>query len=113
MHTSTLLYIESNIKIQNLCIGLLGAICSIVSSTFNQSELSCQATTWISLLYIVLIDYILQIRVLALYQNNKKLSFYLKILLIIEGGTSLGIPIYIYWNQDIYRTELLKGIKIL
>ncbi|OCB85035.1 hypothetical protein A7U60_g7992 [Sanghuangporus baumii] len=61
---------------------------------------------------IVLIDYILLIRVLALWDKDKKLSIALKILLGLEAGLGLGILIYSAIFEEIAVGSLAEGMTI-
>ncbi|EJD04976.1 uncharacterized protein FOMMEDRAFT_27246 [Fomitiporia mediterranea MF3/22] len=75
----------SLIYFANRYIGILGEICFIVSMSFNVDLLSCRLTMWTG----NLCNYVLHIRVLALYHQDKRLSIFLKILLCLEAGIGL------------------------
>ncbi|OCB85033.1 hypothetical protein A7U60_g7990 [Sanghuangporus baumii] len=77
---------------------------------------SCLFSFWIggftNLVNIVLIDYILLIRVLALWQQNRKLSIILNILLGLDAGFGLGILIYGVLFEDLSVGSLGVGVTI-
>ncbi|OCB89281.1 hypothetical protein A7U60_g3580 [Sanghuangporus baumii] len=92
----------------NRFIGLYGAICKIFGQSFAQSISSCvychiiidailtnfpqlQVVLQYDFLVIILIDYILLIRVLALYDQEIRLSIFLKLLLGLDTGFGLDI----------------------
>ncbi|KAL5476904.1 hypothetical protein ACEPAI_3090 [Sanghuangporus weigelae] len=92
------------------------------ASTFLQRALeddhllSCLFSYWTGgladLVIVVLIDYILLIRVLALWHQDKKLSITLKILLGLEAGLDLGLLVYGTLFQDIAVGSLAGGLTI-
>ncbi|KAL5514492.1 hypothetical protein ACEPAG_2581 [Sanghuangporus baumii] len=89
----------------NLC-GVLAAICNLVRQFFTWAGSFC------NLLVIVLIDYILLIRVLALYSQDKRLSCCLKVLLGLEAAAGLAISIYGKIVEGVVVGRLAKGITI-
>ncbi|KAL5477006.1 hypothetical protein ACEPAI_3193 [Sanghuangporus weigelae] len=117
----------------NFC-GVLAAICNLVLQTYPENLTSCtilaliqvasiitffglgQFFTWAgsfcNLLVIVLIDYILLIRVLALYSQDKRLSCCLKVLLGLEAAAGLAISIYGKVVEGVVVGRLAKGITI-
>ncbi|OCB85036.1 hypothetical protein A7U60_g7993 [Sanghuangporus baumii] len=69
-------------------------------------------TQTLDLATIVLIDYILLIRVLALFHEDRKLSIILKILLGLEAGLDLGILIHESLSVDTNVGSVAEGMII-
>jgi len=71
----------------------------ILAEFLNVSETTCQFAMWTEALCnattILLIDYILLLRVCALYFRKKKLEILLKIAFALEAFAFLGITVYI------------------
>ncbi|KAH8109172.1 hypothetical protein DFH11DRAFT_1861689 [Phellopilus nigrolimitatus] len=104
----------SLIYFTNRYIGLLGAISFIVFETLQANETLRLSAFWIQSLAdwmtILLIDYILLMRVLALYHQDKKLSACLRTLFGLEAAFAMGILIYGNIYQEIDVGELAKGV---
>ncbi|KAH8106561.1 hypothetical protein DFH11DRAFT_1463405, partial [Phellopilus nigrolimitatus] len=104
----------SLIYFANRYIGILGAMSSIVLSQFctEQQLAHCRE----DLMTVLLIDYILLIRVLALYHQDKRLAACLRTLFGLEAAFLLGILIYsiIYEeSKHIFAVgELAEGITL-
>ncbi|OCB85045.1 hypothetical protein A7U60_g8002 [Sanghuangporus baumii] len=110
----------SIIYFANHYIGLLAAACNITFALFTESlaryfvsRVTLRASIVLmqtpDLAITVLIDYILLIRVLALYHQDRKLSITLKILLGLDAGLNLGILIYGTVFEDLYIGSLAEG----
>ncbi|KAH8112212.1 hypothetical protein DFH11DRAFT_1745109 [Phellopilus nigrolimitatus] len=90
----------------NRYIGFLGAILLI----------ECIGLYWIqglaNWMTVLLIDYILLMRVLALYHQNKRLAAFLRTLFGLDAAFTLGIPIYITIYVEIVVLDLGKGVTL-
>ncbi|KAH8109814.1 hypothetical protein DFH11DRAFT_1809663, partial [Phellopilus nigrolimitatus] len=94
----------SLIYFANRYIGILGTLSKIVC----KSKCSWDALKdWMTIL---LIDYILLMRVLALYQQDKRLAACLRTLFGLEAAFGLGILIYSTIYEEIVVGELAKGV---
>ncbi|KAL5518327.1 hypothetical protein ACEPAH_9 [Sanghuangporus vaninii] len=114
----------SAIYFLNRYIGLLGAISNLfsvcnnvfVSPGYGVDTFSGKFAIWSrSLSYwvtIVLVDYILMMRVLALYSKGKLMTMYLKSFLLLAAASRLAILVYITWMQDIAIYKLAKDVTI-
>ncbi|OCB87157.1 hypothetical protein A7U60_g5671 [Sanghuangporus baumii] len=72
----------------NRYFGIFGAIAGLFCEF---SHLSSDLSYWVT---IISIDYILMIRVLTLWYQDKNLAIFLKILIIVEAVAKLGFIIY-------------------
>ncbi|KAH8109358.1 hypothetical protein DFH11DRAFT_944898 [Phellopilus nigrolimitatus] len=108
----------SLIYFANRYVGILGAISGIAYVTLHANEtlqkgiglvLFLNLSYWMTIL---LIDYILLMRVLALYHQNKKLDACLKIILGLEAAFVLGTVIYTIIYQENSVGRLAEGVTI-
>ncbi|KAL5498596.1 hypothetical protein ACEPAH_1950 [Sanghuangporus vaninii] len=96
----------SIIYFANRYIGILAALCEIPRQfAFWTGSLANKIT-------IVLIDYILLIRVSALWNQDKNLSIILKITLGLGFGLSLGILIYGKLVEELVVGRLAEGVTV-
>ncbi|KAH8109854.1 hypothetical protein DFH11DRAFT_1746854 [Phellopilus nigrolimitatus] len=122
----------SLIYFANRYIGILGALSGIMFDTLQANETLCKhpgptlqslliifkglGFIWIQNLAnwmtILLIDYILLMRVLALYHQDKRLSVCLRTLFGLEAAFGLGILIYSTIYREIIVGELAEGVAV-
>ncbi|KAH8109217.1 hypothetical protein DFH11DRAFT_964304 [Phellopilus nigrolimitatus] len=122
----------SLIYFANRYIGILGALSAIVVDTLRENGILCKhlVTVFQSLLIILkglgfgwiqgladwmtilLIDYILQMRVLALYHQDKRLAACLRILFGLEAAFGLGLLIYPSIYEELVVLRLAKDVTI-
>ncbi|KAH8112184.1 hypothetical protein DFH11DRAFT_1858210 [Phellopilus nigrolimitatus] len=106
----------SLIYFANRYVGIFGAISVIVYNTLQVTETLRLGFLWINGLAtwmtVLLIDYILLIRVLALYHQNKRLAACLKALFGLEAAFMLGILIYGNIYEEIVVGELAEGVTL-
>ncbi|KAH8109195.1 hypothetical protein DFH11DRAFT_1814244, partial [Phellopilus nigrolimitatus] len=93
----------SLIYFANRYIGILGALSGIVCKSNLYWE------DWITIL---LIDYILLMKVLALYHQDKRLAACLRTLFGLEAAFTLGILIYGNIHEEFIVAELAKGVTM-
>ncbi|KAH8109816.1 hypothetical protein DFH11DRAFT_1809670 [Phellopilus nigrolimitatus] len=118
----TIITMDKEIKhFWNRYIGILGAISAIVTNILQANETLCKHTVieFQSLLIILkglgsiwledLAD-ILLMRVLALYQQDKRLAACLRTLFGLEAAFGLGMLIYSIIYQEIVVEELAEGL---
>ncbi|EJC99054.1 uncharacterized protein FOMMEDRAFT_161282 [Fomitiporia mediterranea MF3/22] len=86
-------------------IGIFGAIASLFCKL---SQWASDVANWIT---IISIDYILVIRVLALYAHDRTLSACLMTLLLLEAGFKVGMSIYLDNSQHIVAAGLANSNK--
>ncbi|KAH8109352.1 hypothetical protein DFH11DRAFT_1861489 [Phellopilus nigrolimitatus] len=100
----------------NRFVGILGAISGIAYVTLHANEtLRLGLISVLNLSYwmtILLIDYILLIRVLALYDQEKNLSACLKTILGLEVTFVLGDVIHSVIYQEISVGRLAEGVTV-
>ncbi|EJD07103.1 uncharacterized protein FOMMEDRAFT_152461 [Fomitiporia mediterranea MF3/22] len=87
----------------------IGDLCCEYSITIHYASNLTQAPDPIT---VILIDCILQIRVLALYEQNRHLSICLKGLLVLETSIALGFTIYDNFFEDFIVVHIAQGIQI-
>ncbi|KAL5501298.1 hypothetical protein ACEPAH_8558 [Sanghuangporus vaninii] len=79
-------------------------------------DLFCKFTTWTTnianWMTIVLIDYILMIRVLALYSQDRTLSICLKALLVLEAAFKMGLLSYVIREENVAVGQLGENATI-
>ncbi|OCB87158.1 hypothetical protein A7U60_g5672 [Sanghuangporus baumii] len=75
----------------------------------NFSKWANDIASWIT---IIAIDYILMIRVLALYSHDKALSICLRTLLALESVLKLGLISYLNALEHLAVGELAKGVTV-
>ncbi|KAH8109848.1 hypothetical protein DFH11DRAFT_1861025 [Phellopilus nigrolimitatus] len=97
-------------------IGILGALSGIIYLTLQVNETLRLGFYWIeglaNLMTVLLIDYILLIRVLALYHQDKRLAACLRTLIGLEAVFDLAILIYSNIYQEIAVGGLAKDVTI-
>ncbi|KAH8108256.1 hypothetical protein DFH11DRAFT_1549247 [Phellopilus nigrolimitatus] len=105
----------------NRCIGILGALSGIVDSlliilkglsfvwihSLTRQHLAHCREDWMTIL---LIDYILLIRVLALHHQNKRLAACLRTLFGLEAVFDLALLIHSNIYEEIVVGELAEGV---
>ncbi|EJD02269.1 uncharacterized protein FOMMEDRAFT_157485 [Fomitiporia mediterranea MF3/22] len=119
----------------NRCIGVIGAVSHVVFNGFRrQTAVMCtlqfvsathivaesnpgHVTFWILILTnwltIVLLDYILIMRITALYgQKGKVLDVCLKALLFVESSAALGVLVYFTHMEDVHSAKIAEGMTI-
>ncbi|KAH8109173.1 hypothetical protein DFH11DRAFT_1861690 [Phellopilus nigrolimitatus] len=110
------LLINDSNTLQNRYVGILGAISVIVDHTLQANEMLRLGFAWIQGLAgwmtILLIDYILLMRVQALYHQDKRLAACLRILFGLEAVFGLGILIYSVIYEEITVGELAEGVTL-
>ncbi|EJC99847.1 uncharacterized protein FOMMEDRAFT_170378 [Fomitiporia mediterranea MF3/22] len=93
----------------NRYIGLVTAILGLATFTFHVNHAMCTTIAWVcglgDWIIIMSIDYILILRVLALYMHNRALSYILKSIFILESAATLAAVI----AKNVYA-ELAIGI---
>ncbi|KAL5528839.1 hypothetical protein ACEPAG_4813 [Sanghuangporus baumii] len=96
----------SIVYFMNRYSGIFGEIARIV----------CKFAMWTrvtsDLLTIILIDYILMIRVIALYSRAKFLTLVLQILLVVEAILMLGMMVHISLAEGLTVKTLAKGLAV-
>ncbi|KAH8109865.1 hypothetical protein DFH11DRAFT_891001 [Phellopilus nigrolimitatus] len=124
--------IVSLVYFANRYIGILGSLSGTVHFTLQADETLCKRPdaafhslliifkglgfTWLqdlaNWITILLIDYILLMRVLALYHQDERLAACLRTLIGLEAAFGLGLLIYDIIYQGIAEGELAKGVTI-
>ncbi|KAH8109708.1 hypothetical protein DFH11DRAFT_900530 [Phellopilus nigrolimitatus] len=99
----------SLIYFANRYIGIFEGISAIVFNTLQANEILQELT---NLMTILLIDYILLMRVLALYHQDKRLAACLRTLFGLEAACKLGLIIYLNIYEEIVVGELAEGVAI-
>ncbi|KAH8109176.1 hypothetical protein DFH11DRAFT_1861694 [Phellopilus nigrolimitatus] len=106
----------SLIYFANHYIGILGALSIIVYNVFTITGTLRLGFTWIRSLAnwmtVLLIDYILLVRVLALYHQDKRLTAFLGVLFGLEAALVLGLLIYDNIYDETVVGELAKGVTL-
>ncbi|KAL5533527.1 hypothetical protein ACEPAF_5303 [Sanghuangporus sanghuang] len=96
----------SVVYFMNRYSGIFGEIARIV----------CKFAMWTrvtsDLLTIILIDYILMIRVIALYSRAKFLTLVLQVLLVIEAILMLGMMVHISLAEGLTIKTFAKGLTV-
>ncbi|KAH8112195.1 hypothetical protein DFH11DRAFT_1745102 [Phellopilus nigrolimitatus] len=107
----------------NRYIGILGALSGIVFYTLQANETLCKSSDTVfqslliiskglSFIWIENLANILLMRVLALYNQDKRLAACLRTLFGLEAACMLGLLIYLNIYEEIVVGELAKDITI-
>ncbi|THH05848.1 hypothetical protein EW145_g4505 [Phellinidium pouzarii] len=91
---------------QNRYVGVFGVLVIIPCLFYNWAA---GIANWLTIL---LIDYILQMRVVALYSGNRKLARCLVLLFVLEAASKLGIIIHSILYEQVIVGGLAKGATI-
>ncbi|KAH8107484.1 hypothetical protein DFH11DRAFT_1711435 [Phellopilus nigrolimitatus] len=106
----------SLIYFANRYVGILGAISGIVVNTFQANETLRPGLFWLAYLSdwmtILLMDYILLMRVLALYHQDKNLTTCLMTIFGLEAALGLGALIYTIIYAEISLLRLTEGATV-
>ncbi|KAH8104865.1 hypothetical protein DFH11DRAFT_1844125 [Phellopilus nigrolimitatus] len=115
LHSSPRSFV-SLIYFANRYIGILGAISVIVHLILQVNETLGLGFDWIESLAnwmnILFIDYILLMRVLALYHQDKRLAACLRILFGLEAAFGLGLLIYPNIYEEIVVWDFAKDVTV-
>ncbi|KAH8109526.1 hypothetical protein DFH11DRAFT_1709697 [Phellopilus nigrolimitatus] len=106
----------SLIYFANRYLGLLGVVSGIVVIALPANEPLRLGLSWVSSLSnymtILLIDYILLMRVLALYNQEKRMTVWLRTLFGLEAFWGLGLLVYGVIYAEISVGSLAEGVTI-
>lgn len=100
----------------NRYIGITTALLTNWFNTFNENEILCCITYWSHVvanwITILLIDYILLKRVVALYLHKRNINYALHVLFFLEALIELALLIYVNLYQGLTIGQLADGARI-
>ncbi|EJC97724.1 uncharacterized protein FOMMEDRAFT_171506 [Fomitiporia mediterranea MF3/22] len=100
----------------NRFFAVLGAVSRIICNGFKETLERCFSSFWIGTistwLTTVLIDYILLMRVVALYNQDRRLETWLKVILISQAAATLGVLVYYTYLENVTVRSLATGVTI-
>ncbi|KAL5512646.1 hypothetical protein ACEPAG_2912 [Sanghuangporus baumii] len=91
----------------NRYLGILGSVAILFCNFAVWTRSLCQE--WIT---IVSIDYILLVRVIALYSQDQRLSIYLYVLFVVEAVLKMGTMAYLIYWQHIAVFKLANDVIV-